>query len=290
MTYRPNVSLPRAIAQGRGNPRTTYQSVADRGEADKLRKINKVICEGPDVIFGINNVPQHVYNIGGDHLYCAEIIGSMPCSVRLDGSDGPLIRLEEGMVLRRPFNRFIVEFDYVLVQDTSNQPIRTPATQVTLYATYGPFIIEKPEKPYGAHPGFASRFECVATTTPKIFCDDLLGEFNILWRPNDQFGRGGATVIINNEDAGNDLYIKYTDELDVAPSVPLAHLDWFPLHAGQSFSATVESLIRRTLGTSISGIYVATVTGTCKYSFLISRSPLYGPPEAGYTGPATKPT
>jgi len=293
MTYRPTVHLPRAFREPRSNPRQAVES-ANRESEDRARKINKVIVDGPDVLFGIFNNVERVYNIGGDHLYCDEIAGSMPCSVKLDGRDSPPIRLEEGMVLRRPFSRFIVSFDYALFQDNTSVPIRTPATRVTLYATYGAFIIEKPPKPYGAHPGFSARFDCDASTTPRLFYDDMMGEFSV-FNPNpiELFGQGGATVILNNVDDLNDLYLKYTDQFDIAPAKVPTQQNWYPLGPRQSISITVESLIRRTVaafGTSIGGIYVATLSGTCSYSYLISRSPVFGPVGSGYPGNAANQT
>lgn len=269
------------------------QQLVTRDTEDTSRKINKVIVDGPDVLFGIFNNVQRIYNIGGDHLYCDEIIGSMPASVRLDGRDGPPIRLEEGMVIRRPFDRFIVSFDYALFQDDRSVPIRTPATRVVLYATYGPFIIDKPPKPYGAHPGFSARFACVASAVPKLFYADMMGEFSAFnANPTELFGQGGATVLLNNDDDMNTLYLKYTDDHDLAPADAATQRNWYPLRPKQSISLTVESLIRRTVNSfaiSIGGIYVATISGTANYSFLISRSPMFGPAPA-YAGDATNPT
>lgn len=293
MTYRPHVSLPGAFRNPRRNPKSTFQSVADREIEARARKINKVICDGPDVLNGIFNNVERVYNIGGDHLYVDEISGSMPCSLRLDGRDSPPVRLEEGMVLRRPFSRFIVSFDYALFQDDRRVPIRTPATRVTLYATYGAFVVEKPPKPYGAHPGFSSRFDCDANTTPKLFYQDMMAEFSVFNpNPTELFGQGGATVILNNDDELTDLYFKYTDAGDLPPAKAATQRNWYPLRPKQSISITVESLIRRTqtaFATSVGGIYVATLSGTCKYSFLISRSPIFGP-SAGYGGDVAQPT
>jgi hypothetical protein len=293
MTYRPNVSLPVAFRNARHNPRGTFASVANRGEEEKARKINKVIADGPDFLFGIFNNAERVYNIGGDHLYCDELVGSMPCNVRLDGRDGPPIRLEEGMVLRRPFSKFIIGWDYPLNQDDRRVPIRTPATRVTLYATYGPFMIEKPPKPMGAHPGFSSRFGNVANTTPKLFFADMMGEFSVFSpNPEELFGLGGATVVINNNDLATTLYLKYTDATDLAPALVVNQQNWYPLAPGQSISMIFESLIRRTVSSSIisiGGLYVATIAGTCSYSFLISRSPVFGPSGA-YGGDISQPT
>lgn len=292
MTYRPNVSLPQAFRRPRSNPRPPSIALAGREAED--RKINKVIVDGPDVLFGIFNNVERVYNIGGDHLYVDEIAGSMPVSIRLDGRDSPPVRLEEGMILRRPFDRFIVSFDYALFQDDRSVPIRTPATRVTLFATYGEFVIEKPPKPYGAHPGFSARFDCDASTTPKLFYEDMMNEFSAFnANPQELFGQGGATVILNNDDDINDLYFKYTDDHDIAPAKVATQKNWYPLRARQSISITVESLIRRTVSafsTSIGGIYVATLSGTCSYSFLISRSPVFGPSGTGYSGDVAQPT
>lgn len=269
--------------------------MADREVEARQRRVNKIIADGPDAgVFGSFTNQDRSYNIGGDHLYCDEITGSMPAYVRLDGRDSPPIRLQEGLTIRRPFSRFIVSFDYPLFQDDRRVPIRSPATQVTLYATFGPFVIEKPPKPYGAHPGFASRFDCDATTTPQLFYQPMLAEFSAFNpNPTEIFGQGGATVLITNTDASNTLYLKYTDAGDLAPGLVATQRNWYPLQPGATISIAVESLIRRTVAafvTSIGGIYVATQSGSCKYSFLISRSPVYGPETSGYRGAANQPT
>ena len=263
--------------------------------ADERKRINKVIAEGPDVLFGIFNKVDQVFGIGGGHPYVDEIVGSMPASVRLNGRDGPPIPLQEGLCIERAFDRFIVSFDYALFQDDRRVPLRTPATRVTLYATHGPFVLQKPPKPYGVHPGFSARFDCDATTTPKLFYADMLSEFSAFNpNPEELFGQGGCTVVLKNDDAGNELYLKYTDAGDLAPARAATQRNWYALGAGQSVSLVFESLIRRTVRafvTSVSGLYVATLSGTCKYSWIVSRSPVFGPTSSGYQGgDAAQPT
>jgi len=257
-------------------------------QTDEAQRINKVTCDGPDVLLGIFNNVDRVYNIGGDHLYVDELSGSMPCHVRLDGRDAPPVRLEEGMVLRRPFSRFILSFDYALFQDQPELPMRIPPTRVTLYVTFGPFIIEKPPKSYGVQPGFSAQFDCDADTLPKLFYEDMLDQFSVgLQNPFDLIGQGGCTVLLTNTDDLNTLYIKYTLEADgVGPAPAVNQRGWYPLLPGQIMSLILETPTRRVqsvpgfTGEYKSGLCVATVSGSCKYAWMISRSPFYGPPPS----------
>jgi len=295
MVFRPvGLALPQAIRFGRTSPSLPKSRtfIGDLAEKEKAAKVNRIELEGPDPpAIGQNAAAITEYNIGGDHLYCDRIDGSSPAYVRLNGKQGVPIRLQEGLVVRRLFEKFAVSFDWPQFQDDRRVPGRFPRTKVLLFATYGPFIIEKPMARYGARPGFLTRFSCLATTTPRVVWVDAMEEFSLFnTDPTELFGLDGASLVVKNTDLANTLFLKYTEPTtDIAPAEVPGSENWFPIEPGQSLEMTLDSIMRRQVtglgaaGVFTSNICVATRSGTCSYAFILSRTPTFGPPQ-GYAG------
>ena len=279
--------LPAAFRLRKAGHRPPYRSVADREAINSEKRINRIDITGPETgigsnPFGLDRPAFRTNNISGDHVYVDEIVGQDHVYLRFDNASCPPIRLKEGISYARKFDKLLIDFDRPSVQEDPNFPRRNIATRVVLFATWGPFVQVSPAKEYGAEPGFASRFDNTASTTPQIVWQEALNEMNVFDDPAFAlFGRGGATLIVTNEDLANDLYLKYTQAGDLSPLAATGRRNWYRLPPGASIEMTLESLMDTVAAVSgvsaRNGIFVATLSGTCKYSFLISKAPMQGP-------------
>ena len=116
--------------------------------------------------------------------------------------------------------------------------------------------------------GFFEYRDAIATSTPRFLMQDLLSsQFDTY-----EIGRKGCSVFIRNSDLSNTCHLFW----GFSPTTLTAHRGW-RLYPGESIIMKWTDRLLRNLttinGTNLQdGLHIATVSGTCRYDWMVSRA------------------
>lgn len=238
--------------------------------------------------------PQKSFFVTGDHVYVYRINGSGTWSIQLGSDKNPLIRLREGMVLRRKYTKVTVSLQdgridsgfYYAISQGNIQP-----TRIELLLSTGPLILQSPDPRKGFGMKSLGLTDQVASTTRQFFCygfDPTTGA----WQGFDTLKPGfdGATLLIRNSDLVNTLFIG-TSAMTQPPPSNIGTQTLWRLYPGESMTIELDGMIVDYQ--SGAGLTVFTQSGTCNFDWWLSRYAADRPilPNFFFTsGDATTPT
>lgn len=206
---------------------------------------------------------ERVFETSGDHLYCAELSGPVSIYARLGPRSNPLIRLREGMTLKRDFSRVtLVTWDASVSISAPLSSAPVMRTRALCYSSWGPLIEGTPHF-RGGRAG-PTIFKGTATTTGTV-----LFQTSLLTPDPARFtvGKHGGFFLLQNLGLTQvlKLYWGARDSLDVF-GAPLNNA--FRLGPGRTLSYPLEDSFETVYG----GWKVVTDAGTVDYVTLLSSS------------------
>lgn len=242
----PPVKVPHAELGGVRRP----TAAADL-PASELAIYQRVVVRVPN---GQTRLEEQ-FDVTGDHLFVEELVGRKLAYVRLGLMTNPYLPLVERATYRRRFDRLTVRIeDDALTTDANLGEFRA-----SLLVSTGP-LVQMPETDEGLEAGFMARRDTATTTVGSVFAA-AGGAIRL-----PVFGKRGGVFTLKNTDATATLYFRYGD-----PSVTAAvDATFFPLEAGESYTAPLRSLVNQ----SAESILVGTTVGTCDFAFLASPGAL----------------
>lgn len=271
--------LPAAFRLRPAGTRPPYRSSEQEESARRQNSYSQFLITGPssnDTVSDIQRLKEQRIIAGGDHFYCARKRGDDGVAVRLGNRDLPSIPFDEGTVIQRNFQQFIVSFTQPL---SVGAGVNRAPTQLVIYVSHGPLLVKNLPKEEGLTRNSFAYSGAIASTTPKELWADAFDFSPYGAEAAKLIGEGGCTVLVKNDDLSNTLYLAVTDTTVPAfsPAEPLNF--WYPLEAGQTIHASLASPLKvERAGTLGFGPYVVTMmictrVGTCSYSYWISRVP-----------------
>lgn len=181
------------------------------GQRPRVDRIAKMVFTGHIKVAGSVDTEADVlekqFQVKGDHLTIHQVRSAAPLYVRLGVDENPFIRVRQGTVLKRPFEKVTVRIGNAatLIGQSSARP------RMEMFATFGPLVDQAP-KEYGIKPGWIAARNCTIApgsggTGLRTFLYATLGT------PIDQnhptVGCGGGTLLIKNTGTQPMLILPY---------------------------------------------------------------------------------
>jgi hypothetical protein len=235
---------------------------------DMTRNYQRIVFAPNPNALGLAN--GQTFQVSGDHLYVEEINGgdSIYCSL---GKGLSFFRINEGETIQRRFDQVTLKPSMA----TTGVNTAIVCLEATLYASYGPFRERSGEKSRAFKPGFLSWNNAVASTVIRNLFQDYFDHIDAVdpgVTHNFPFGKGGATLIIRNEDLANLLKVVYSNKLGV--SFPGGANGNFKLYPGETITLDLDGRMFTpdlANGTPES-LSVFTDAGNCVYGWMLSQN------------------
>jgi len=170
------------------------------GQRPRVDRISKMVFTGHVKVSGSvdpePDVLEKQFQVKGDHLTVHQVRSAVPLYVRLGVDENPFIRVRQGTVLKRPFEKVTVRIGNAasLIGQCAARP------RMEMFATFGPLVDQAP-KEYGIKPGWVAVRNCTigagsGSTGLRTFLYAALGTPT---DPNNPtVGTGGGTLLIKN--------------------------------------------------------------------------------------------
>lgn len=177
------------------------------GSRPRLDRIQRMVFTGHIVVPGSADTEPEVlektFNSRGDHLTVHQVRSAVPLYVRVGPDENPFIRIRQGMVIKRPYEKVTIRVGNArtLVGQFAARP------RAELLSSFGP-LVEQAPKEYGIKPGWIAARNCTigagsGLASLRSFIYAALG---LPTDPNyPTVGSGGGTLLIENTGAGSML-------------------------------------------------------------------------------------